>query len=67
MRTRRAPGGYRARPMQVSATTQPAASTDADTIAVGVFEGEELPEGTPEELRELLRVGEARRSPSRWR
>jgi leucyl aminopeptidase len=48
--------------MQVSATTQPGRTTDADTIAVGVFDGEppELP--APAELSELLTSGEARRS-----
>jgi leucyl aminopeptidase len=48
--------------MQVSATTQPGASTDADTVAVGVFDGEELPASVPPELAELLASGEARRS-----
>jgi leucyl aminopeptidase len=48
--------------MQVSATTQPAASTEADTVAVGVFEGEELPAQAPAQLSELLASGEARRS-----
>ena len=48
--------------MQVSATSQPAASTDSDTVAVGVFEGEELPSQAPAELSELLGSGEARRS-----
>jgi leucyl aminopeptidase len=48
--------------MQVSATTNPAASTDADTVAVGVFEGEDLPAQAPAELGELLASGEARTS-----
>jgi leucyl aminopeptidase len=48
--------------MQVSSTTQPGADTDADTIAVGVFEDEDPPADTPSELGELLRSGEARRS-----
>jgi leucyl aminopeptidase len=48
--------------VRVSSTTQPGAGTDADTIAVGIFEGEELPAGTPAELGELLSSGEARRS-----
>ncbi len=47
--------------MQVSATTQPAGSTEADTIALGVFEGERAPEQAPAELAELLASGEARR------
>ncbi|HXW58000.1 MAG TPA: leucyl aminopeptidase [Solirubrobacteraceae bacterium] len=49
--------------MQVSATTQGASSTDADTVAVGVFEGEAPPQGAPEQLAALLDSGEARRSP----
>jgi leucyl aminopeptidase len=48
--------------MQVSSTTQPGRSTDADTIAVGVFDGEDLPPQAPAELSELLASGEARRS-----
>jgi leucyl aminopeptidase len=48
--------------VEVSSTTQPGADTDADTIAVGVFEGEDPPGDTPAELGELLRSGEARRS-----
>jgi len=48
--------------MQVSATTEPAASTDSDTVAVGLFEGEDLPAQAPGELAELLASGEARPS-----
>jgi leucyl aminopeptidase len=48
--------------VQVSATTQPGAATDADTVAIGVFVGEEPPGDTPAELAELLRSGEAQRS-----
>jgi leucyl aminopeptidase len=48
--------------VRVSSATQPGGSTDADTIAVGVFEGEDPPADTPSELGELLRSGEARRS-----
>ncbi len=48
--------------MQVSSTTEPGASTDADTVVVGVFDGEDLPPHTPGELSELLASGEARRS-----
>jgi leucyl aminopeptidase len=51
------------RTVRVSSTTQPGGDTDADTIAVGVFEGEDPPGDTPAELAELLRSGEARRSP----
>ena len=48
--------------MQVSATTQPAGSTEADTIALGVFEDERAPEQAPAELADLLASGEARAS-----
>ena len=48
--------------VQVSATTQPGTDTDADTVAVGVFEGEDPPGDTPAEVGELLSSGEARRS-----
>jgi leucyl aminopeptidase len=48
--------------VHVSSTTQPGGNTDADTIAVGVFEGEDPPADTPSELAELVRSGEARRS-----
>jgi leucyl aminopeptidase len=48
--------------MDVAATTQPSESTDADTVAVGVFEGEEPPPQAPRELAELIASGEARRS-----
>jgi leucyl aminopeptidase len=48
--------------VQVSSTTQPGRDTDADTVAVGVFEGEDPPADTPAEVGELLGSGEARRS-----
>ncbi len=48
--------------MQVTTTTQPGADTDADTVAVGVFEGEDAPGGAPAQVAELLSSGEARRS-----
>jgi leucyl aminopeptidase len=48
--------------VEVSSTTQPGADTDGDTVAIGVFEGEDLPAGAPAELGKLLRSGEARRS-----
>ncbi len=48
--------------MQVSAIDQHAASSDADTIAIGVFAGEEPAAGSPAALGELLASGEARRS-----
>jgi len=49
--------------VDVSWTTESAAQTDADTIAIGVFEGEEPRAGTPEQVGELLAGREARRSP----
>src|ERR1700726_4776112 len=48
--------------MELSATTSPPASTDADTVLVGVFEGEEPSPQAPAELSELLASGEAGRS-----
>src|SRR5436853_5692945 len=48
--------------MEISATTAAAGATEADTIAVGVFEGEELGEAAAPELSGLLASGEARSS-----
>ncbi|MGC2372462.1 MAG: leucyl aminopeptidase [Solirubrobacteraceae bacterium] len=48
--------------MNVSFTTETPAQTSADTVAIGVFEGEDTPAGAPEQVDELLRSGEARRS-----
>jgi leucyl aminopeptidase len=48
--------------VRVSSTTQAGANTDADTVAVGVFAGEDPPADTPAELAELLSSGEAKRS-----
>jgi leucyl aminopeptidase len=48
--------------MQVSATTTPCRESDADTVAVGLFEDEDPGEGLPAELGALLASGEARRS-----
>src|SRR2546426_8103265 len=48
--------------MEISATTEAARTTEADTIAIGVFEGEELGEQAPPELSGLLASGEARSS-----
>ena len=48
--------------VEVSTTAQPGAGTDADTVAVGVFEGEDPPADTPAELAGLLASGEARSS-----
>ncbi|HXB66145.1 MAG TPA: leucyl aminopeptidase [Solirubrobacteraceae bacterium] len=46
--------------MNVSATTDPAAAADADTVAVGLFEGEKAPDGLPTEAAGLVSRGEAR-------
>ncbi len=55
--------GYRAGLVNVSATTQPGGSTDADTVAVGIFEGEEAPGSLPGEAAALIASGEARGAP----
>src|SRR6476646_4118637 len=49
---------YRARIVNVSWTNEPPAQTGADTVAIGVFEGDEAPAGTPAEVAELLASGE---------
>jgi leucyl aminopeptidase len=46
--------------VRVSATTQPGASIDADTVAVGLFEDEAPPAGLPGEPARLIASGEAR-------
>src|SRR5277367_1366791 len=48
--------------MQISAISQPGRTSDADTIALGVFAGEAPPPESPTEVSELLDSGEARRS-----
>jgi len=48
--------------MQTSASVQPGGTSDADTVAVGVFEGERPSEQAPAELGRLLDAGEARSS-----
>ena len=48
--------------VQVAATTKPGLDIDADTIAIGVFEGEQAPPDAPAQLGELLESGEAKRS-----
>jgi leucyl aminopeptidase len=48
--------------MQIAAIDQAAGTTDADTIAIGIFDGESAPSGSPEELGALLDSGEARRA-----
>jgi leucyl aminopeptidase len=48
--------------VDVSWTKEPAGQTAADTVVIGVFEGENAPAGVPEQVRELLASGEAWRS-----
>ncbi len=48
--------------MKVSWTAERPDATDADTVAIGVFEGDETPAGAPAQVGELLASGEARRS-----
>jgi leucyl aminopeptidase len=48
--------------MHVSSIAQTGDAVDADTIAIGVFEGEDGPREAPAEVMELLDSGEARRS-----
>jgi hypothetical protein len=49
--------------MDVSATTHAGASTDADTVAVGIFDGEGAPSGLPDAATQLIASGEARPTP----
>ncbi len=49
--------------MDVSWSTLPAAQTDADTVALGLFEGEGAPAGAPAAVLSLLDSGEAKTSP----
>jgi leucyl aminopeptidase len=46
--------------VRVSATTEEPAATAADTLAIGLFEGEGPPSGLPSEPTELIASGEAR-------
>jgi leucyl aminopeptidase len=48
--------------MEVSATTQPAGSGDADTVVLGIFEDEPAPAQAPAQARALIEAGEARGS-----
>jgi leucyl aminopeptidase len=48
--------------MDVSAATERPAADAADTVALGVFEGEQAPSDAPTEVSNLLASGEARRS-----
>ncbi len=49
--------------VNVSGTREHGAGTDADTVAVGIFEGEAPPSGLPAEAAELIATGEARGKP----
>jgi leucyl aminopeptidase len=49
--------------MDVVASTEIAGPPEADTVAVGVFEGGEAPPGAPQEVAQLLSTGEARTAP----
>src|SRR5271156_2757222 len=49
--------------MDVSATIEPGTSSGADTVAVGIFDGEDAPAGLPGEAAELIATGEARGKP----
>jgi leucyl aminopeptidase len=55
-------GGYRAGTVQVSATTQPASTTDADTFVLGLFDGQQPPGEVPAEVGKLVETGEAKGS-----
>jgi leucyl aminopeptidase len=48
--------------VKASWTNESPAQTGADTVAIGVFEGDETPSGAPAAVAELLGSGEARRS-----
>jgi leucyl aminopeptidase len=48
--------------MHVSATVQTGETSDADTVAIGLFDGEGTPHGAPVQLEELLASKEARSS-----
>jgi leucyl aminopeptidase len=56
------PGGYRAGIVQVSATTQPVSTTDADTVVLGLFDDEQPPVDIPVEVGKLVESGEAKGS-----
>jgi len=56
------PARYCARTVNVSWSTLPPAQTDADTVALGLFEGEGAP-AAPDGVGSLLDSGEARTAP----
>ncbi len=57
------PARYCARTVNVTWSTATAAQTDADTVAIGLFEGEGAPAGAPAVVDELLGSGEAKGAP----
>jgi leucyl aminopeptidase len=60
--TRASAGADIVPPMHVSATSQQAQEIDADTVVLGLFDGEGTPPRAPAEVGELLAAGEARSS-----
>src|SRR6185437_16962430 len=55
-----ADGRYRARIVDVLFSSDQPAATDADTVVLGVFEGEPAPAAAPSQAAELLASGEAK-------
>ncbi|MGN6372037.1 MAG: M17 family peptidase N-terminal domain-containing protein, partial [Solirubrobacteraceae bacterium] len=56
-------GGYRPEAVHASWTSEAPHATDADTVAIGVFEDEQPPAGVPTIVAELLASGEALPTP----
>ena len=56
-------GRYRARTVDVLFSSDQPAATDADTVVLGVFEGEPAPLAAPPQAAELLASGEAKATP----
>jgi leucyl aminopeptidase len=52
--------GYRHRPMEVTVHAEIPPAETADTIAIGIFEGDSAPAQLPAQAHELLTSGEAR-------
>jgi leucyl aminopeptidase len=48
--------------VQISATTQRASDSDADTVVLGLFDGEQAPGDAPAEVAKLVESGEAKGS-----
>ncbi|HMD56135.1 MAG TPA: leucyl aminopeptidase [Solirubrobacteraceae bacterium] len=49
--------------MEVAASSQPPATTDADTVAIGLFADEQAPADLPDAVLELISSGEAKAAP----